>query len=71
MECVGVRDVLPPHSPGVSSCSRWGPPAAAMDKENGDAADRGEKSGSAAGAPADAASLLDAASLFGECSKDD
>jgi hypothetical protein len=42
-----------------------------MDKENGDAADRGEKSGSAAGAPTDAASLLDAASLFGECGKDD
>jgi hypothetical protein len=42
-----------------------------MDKENGDAADRGEKGGSAAGAPADAASLLDAASLFGECNNDD
>jgi hypothetical protein len=37
-----------------------------MDKENGETADRGEKSGSAAGAPSDAASLLDAASLFGE-----
>ena len=50
----------------VPSFSRWWRPAAAMDKENGETADRGEKSGSAAGAPADAASLLDAASLFGE-----
>jgi hypothetical protein len=41
-----------------------------MDKENGAAADRGDKSGSAAGAPADTSSLLDAASLFGECSDD-
>ena len=48
------------------SFSRWWRPAAAMDKENGETADRGEKGGSAAGAPADAASLLDAASLFGE-----
>jgi hypothetical protein len=41
-----------------------------MDKENGEAADRGEKSGSTAGASSDAASLLDAASLFGECGDD-
>ena len=57
--------MLPPTL-NVPSFSRWWRPAAAMDKENGETADRGEKSGSAAGAPADAASLLDAASLFGE-----
>jgi hypothetical protein len=47
-----------------------------MDKENGETAERGEKSASGAvtgaggGAPSDAASLLDAASLFGEFDDD-